>query len=64
MGFEVDDFEGALQQLDDAGYPPMIGPIDDGEWKVAFFKVIDGIWLDIYHITEKKTPVPKKKRKR
>jgi lactoylglutathione lyase len=65
LGFEVDDFNGALQRLRDAGYPPMIGPIEDGEWKVAFFKVVDGIWLDIYHITKKKrTPTPKKKRKK
>ena len=64
LGFEVDDFDGALQRLKDAGYPAMIGPIEDGEWKVAFFKVIDGIWLDIYHITKKKTSAPKKKQKK
>jgi catechol 2,3-dioxygenase-like lactoylglutathione lyase family enzyme len=60
LGFEVDDFDGALQQLKDAGYPPVIGPIEDDKWKVAFFKVIEGIWLDIYHIT--KRTAPKKKR--
>jgi catechol 2,3-dioxygenase-like lactoylglutathione lyase family enzyme len=64
LGFEVDDFDGALQRLKDAGYPAMIGPIEDGDWKVAFFKVVDGIWLDIYHITKKRTPAPKKKRKK
>ena len=53
-----------MQQLKDAGYPAMIGPIEDGDWKVAFFKVIDGIWLDIYHITKKRTPAPEKKRKK
>jgi lactoylglutathione lyase len=64
LGFEVDDFDEAIQRLKEAGYPPMIGPIQDGEWKVAFFKAVDGIWLDIYHITKKKTSAPKKKRKK
>jgi lactoylglutathione lyase len=54
LGFEADNFDGALQRLKGAGYSPMIGPIEDGEWKVAFFRVIDGIWLDIYQITKKK----------
>jgi lactoylglutathione lyase len=63
LGFEVDDFSGALQRLKDAGYPPMIGPIEEGEWKVAFFKAIDGIWLDIYHITKKKTSHDKRRKK-
>jgi catechol 2,3-dioxygenase-like lactoylglutathione lyase family enzyme len=64
LGFEVDDFDGALERLKHSGYPPMIGPTEDGEWKVAFFKVIDGIWLDIYHITKKRTPARRKKRKK
>ena len=63
LGFEVDDFDAAVQRLKAAGYPPAIGPVEDGEWKVAFFKVIDGIWLDIYRITKKKTPSRKKRRK-
>jgi catechol 2,3-dioxygenase-like lactoylglutathione lyase family enzyme len=63
LGFEVDDFDGALRRLKDAGYPPIIGPTDDDEWKVAFFKVVDGIWLDVYHITKKKIPAPEKRGK-
>ena len=59
LGFEVDDFEGALKRLNDAQYPTLIGPIKAGNWDVAFVKGIDGIWLDIYHIT----PRPKKKSK-
>jgi len=59
LGFEVDDFEGALKRLNDARYPTLIGPIKAGNWDVAFVKGIDGIWLDIYHIT----PRPKKKSK-
>jgi catechol 2,3-dioxygenase-like lactoylglutathione lyase family enzyme len=51
LGFEVDDFEAALKRLNDAGYPTLIGPIKAGNWNVAFVKGIDGIWLDIYHIT-------------
>ena len=36
LGFEVDDFEGALKRLNDAGYPTMIGQIKAGNWNVAF----------------------------
>ena len=59
LGFEVGDFEGALKRLNDAGYPTLIGPIKAGNWNVAFVKGVDGIWLDIYHIS----PRPKKKTK-
>lgn len=52
LGFEVDDFEAALRRLKDAGYPPLIGPIKAGNWDVAFVKVVEGIWLDIYHISK------------
>lgn len=66
LGFEVDDFEGALKRLNDAGYPTLIGPIKAGKWNVAFVKGIDGIWLDIYHINPrpKKKPKPRGKEKR
>lgn len=57
LGFEVDDFEGALKRLNDAGYPTLIGPRKAGEWEFAFVKGVDDIWLDVYRITKK----PKKK---
>ena len=57
LGFEVDDFEGALKHLNDAGYPTIIGPRKAGEWEFAFVKGVDDIWLDVYRITKK----PKKK---
>lgn len=59
LGFEVDDFPGALKQLNDAGYPTLIGPIKSGKWNVAFVKAVDGIWLDVYKIEK----APKKKSK-
>ncbi len=59
LGFEVDDFKGAIERLTQAGYPPVIGPIKAGNWNFAFVKVIDDIWLDIYNIKK-----PKKKPKR
>jgi lactoylglutathione lyase len=62
LGFEVDDFEGALQHLKDAGYPTMIGPIKAGNWDVAFVKGVEGIWLDIYRINPKRK-APKRKAK-
>lgn len=57
LGFEVDDFEAAIRRLKDAGHPPLIGPITAGEWEVAFVKVIEGIWLDVFKIHRR----PKKK---
>ena len=62
LGFEVVDFGRAVRRLEAAGYPPVIGPIEDGEWKVAFFRVIDGIWLDIYHVAKKRSRTFRRKR--
>lgn len=61
LGFEVDNFDGAMQRLKEAGYSPEMGPFEGGGWKVAFFKVVEGLWLDIYHVARKK-PVSKRKR--
>jgi lactoylglutathione lyase len=64
LGFEVDDFEGAIQKLKETGYPPLIGPTKAGRWNVAFVKGFDGIWLDVYHITPKKKKSAARKRRR
>ena len=61
LGFEVDDFKGAIEKLKEAGYSPMIGPIKAGKWQFVFFKVIDDIWLDIYHISRPPKKKPKRK---
>ncbi len=50
LGFEVDDFEGLLKKLNDAGYPTKIGPMKYGVWDVAFVQGFENIWLDIYRI--------------
>lgn len=60
LGFQVDDFEGLLRKLNDAGYPTKIGPIRMGRWEVAFVQGFENIWLDIYRIT----PTPRKTKKR
>jgi catechol 2,3-dioxygenase-like lactoylglutathione lyase family enzyme len=52
-GFEVDDFEGLLKKLNDAGYPTKIGPMKYGVWDVAFVQGFENIWLDIYRIRKK-----------
>jgi len=57
LGFEVDNVEGALKLLSDAGYPTLIGPKKAGIWTFAFVKVVDNIWLDVYSIRK----APKKK---
>lgn len=53
LGFEVDDFEGLLKKLNDAGYPTKIGPTKYGVWEVAFVQGFENIWLDIYRIHRK-----------
>jgi lactoylglutathione lyase len=66
LGFEVDDFEGTLKRLNDAGYPTLIGPTKAGKWSFAFVKAVDGIWLDIFKIekTKKRKPKPLTKKRR
>ena len=59
LGFQVDDFKGAIERLKEAGYPPVIGPIKTGNWDFAFVKAVDGIWLDVFHIGK-----PKKRKKK
>ncbi len=50
LGFQVDNFEGLLEKLNDAGYPTRIGPVKYGVWDVAFVHGFENIWLDIYRI--------------
>lgn len=59
LGFRVDDFDAALARLKDAGYVPRIGPIRAGRWHFAFVPVIEGLWLDVFHVDEK--PKPKRR---
>ncbi len=59
LGFEVDDFERLLKNLNAAGYPTRIGPVKYGVWEVAFVQGLENIWLDIYRIRRK----AKKRRK-
>jgi catechol 2,3-dioxygenase-like lactoylglutathione lyase family enzyme len=59
LGFEVDDFERLLKQLNAAGYPTRIGPVRYGVWEVAFVQGFENIWLDVYRIHRK----AKKRRK-
>lgn len=53
LGFQVDDFEGLLKQLNEAGYPTKIGPMKYGVWEVAFVQGFENMWLDIYKISKK-----------
>ena len=57
LGFEADDFDSAIARLKDAGYPTVIGPFKEGGWEVAFVRVVDGLWLDVFkrHVEPKKT---------
>jgi catechol 2,3-dioxygenase-like lactoylglutathione lyase family enzyme len=54
LGVGVNDFEGTLKKLADAGYPAKIGPIHEGGWHIAFVKGFEGIWLDVYKVDEEK----------
>lgn len=60
LGFQVDDFEAALARLRDAGYTPKLGPFRFGKWSVAHVPVIEGLWLDVFHIA-KTSPRARKK---
>jgi lactoylglutathione lyase len=60
LGFEVDDFQEALGRLERVGYPVRIGPIKAGKWNFAFVPVIDGIWLDVFHIAKAAPRRPRK----
>ncbi len=53
LGFEVEDFEGLLKKLNEAGYPTKIGPTKYGVLEVAFVQGFENIWLDIYRISRK-----------
>jgi len=61
LGFEVDNVEGALKLLNDAGYPTLIGPKKAGIWTFAFVKVVDNIWLDVYSIRKVKKKTTSKR---
>ena len=50
LGFAVDDFEAALRRLEAAGYRPALGPFHEGGWHIAFVPVVEGIWLDVFHV--------------
>ena len=52
LGFAVDDFEGALRRLAMAGFKPALGPFHEGGWDIAFVPVVEGLWLDVYHVEE------------
>ena len=60
LGFEVDDFDAALARLREEGYTPTQGPFHFGKWSVAHVPVIEGLWLDVFHIA--KTPPRRRKR--
>ena len=52
LGFEVDDFDAALADLRKAGYTPKLGPFRFGKWSVAHVPVVEGLWLDVFHIAK------------
>lgn len=54
LGFEVDDLDGFLAQLKEAGYEPKHS-YHGGGWHIAFVPVVDGIWLDLFHRPRPKT---------
>ncbi len=62
LGFAVDNFDGALLRLADAGFKPSLGPFHEGGWHIAFVPVVEGLWLDVFHVDPKprKSQVRKK----
>ncbi len=72
LGFEVDDFDGALERLAEAGYRPSLGPFHEEGWHLAYIPTIEGIWLDVFHADRqgkvnrkaKQSPTSKVKKRR
>jgi len=64
LGFQVDDFDRALNRLKEAGYPVSLGPHHVEGWSIAFVKAFDGIWLDIFKMPEKKIKKKKSRTRR
>lgn len=60
----MDDFDAALARLKESGYVPKIGPIAAGDWHIAFVPVIEGLWLDVYHVDRKARPKKRTAKKR
>lgn len=52
LAFRVDAFDDALDHLARAGHPVVMGPIDDGKYRVAYVKDPDGIWVEVYEVRE------------
>ncbi len=50
------------QSLADAGFKPSLGPFHEGGWHIAFVPVVEGLWLDVFHVDPKprKSQVRKK----
>jgi lactoylglutathione lyase len=61
LGIRVEDFEGTLKKLEEAGYPVTIGPIHSGKWHFAFVKAFEGIWLDVHKVDEDRKKVTAQK---
>ncbi len=63
LGFEVDDFDGALAELRAHGYSPKWDPYHGGGWHVAFVPVVEGLWLDLFQrdAKRKRKRAPKKR---
>jgi catechol 2,3-dioxygenase-like lactoylglutathione lyase family enzyme len=64
LGFQVDDFDKALNLLKEAGYPVVLGPQRVGSWSVGFVKAFDGIWLDIFKMPKRRLGKKSKSQRR
>ncbi len=47
LAFKVRDVDDAVRYLTEKGYPPVFGPVTFGDWRVAYVKDPDGIWIEI-----------------
>jgi len=48
LAFEVENLEASLTFLKAQGYPPVMGPVVDDRFAVAYVKDPDSIWVEFY----------------
>ena len=53
LAFRVDEFDAAVAYLSAAGHPTVLGPTDDGRYRVAYVEDPDGITVEIFHVRDR-----------
>ncbi|MEE9236170.1 MAG: VOC family protein [Thermoplasmata archaeon] len=52
LAFSVGDLDGALEYLEEKGFPLVMGPIGSKSSRWAYVKDPDGIWVELFQSTD------------